>query len=397
MVSELIHRPQFATEAGTLRYRERHSHGKADDAFSVIGKLHLSSLGIGTYLGRPDDATDRAYVEALVEAVRQGVNVIDTAANYRQRRSERAVGRALARLFEMGEVYRSELLIASKAGFVPMDDGPPDDPLAFFKSRTVGRGLARDDELRCGCHCIAPAYLRATLKESLHALGLATIDVYFLHNPESQLQEIDRPAFVDRMRRAFETMERAADDGQIRAYGVASWPGLRAAQSDRDYLSLRDLWALAVEVGGPGHRFRAVEMPLNLHLPEAHSLANQMDKNGRDASTLAVAQELGLVVFASASLGQGRLAAMPAAPAMPDGHHVPQDADSRVHTALQFARSAPGVTTALVGMSKIEHVRSNVRTLSHKRMPRSWLDAVATPHGAAICDPRSDDRDKTVS
>ena len=28
--------------------------------------------------------------------------------------------------------------------------------------------------------------------------------------------------------------------------------------------------------------------------------------------------------------------------------------------ALQFARSAPGVTTALVGMSKGEHVRANL-------------------------------------
>ena len=267
MVSELGSRPQHATEAGTQRYVERHGHGKAADAFSLISKLQLSSLGIGTYLGRPDDDTDAAYVEAIVEAVRQGINVIDTASNYRHRRSERVVGEALRRLFAMGEVYRSELFLVSKAGFVPMDRGRPDDPLAFFRSRTIGRGLAREDELRCGCHCMAPAYLRATLEESLHALGVPTIDAYLLHNPESQLQEVDRPSFLDRVRRAFEALERAADDGLLRAYGVATWPGFRAVRPDRDYLSLRELWQLAEEVGGAKHRFRAVEAPLSLHLP----------------------------------------------------------------------------------------------------------------------------------
>ncbi len=384
MVSELVSRPQHATEAGTRRFVERHRHGKADDAFSTIGKLALSSLGIGTYLGKPDDATDAAYVDAIVEAVRQGINVIDTASNYRQRRSERVVGEALRQLFALGEVYRSEVFLVSKAGFVPMDRGRPEDPLAFFRSRTIGRGLAREDELRCGCHCIAPGYLRATLEESLHELGVPTIDAYLLHNPESQLQEVDRPSFLDRMRRAFEAMERAADDGLLRAYGVSTWPGLRAVRQDRDYLSLRELWQLAVDVGGAKHRFRAVEVPLNLHLPEAHALANQDLADG-EGSLLSVARELGMVVLASAALGQGRLVQHdgPQA-ALPDGHTTPEGVDARVHGALLFARSAPGVTSALVGMSNVQHVRENARSLAAPRAPVDWLQSVTAPKGAAI-------------
>ncbi len=385
MVSELVTRPQHATEAGTLRFLERHGVGKAEDAYTSVAKLQLSSIGIGTYLGRPDDATDAAYTEAIVEAVRQGINVIDTASNYRQRRSERVVGEALRRLFAMGECYRSELLISSKAGFVPMDGHGTDDPLGFFRSRTVGRGLAREDELRCGCHCMAPGYLRATLEESLHGLGLAMVDVYFLHNPESQLQELDRPAFLDRMRRAFEAMEKAADDGLLRCYGVATWPGLRAARRDRDYLSLRELWAIAEDVGGSRHRFRAVEAPLSLHLPEAHSLRNQDRVRGEGEGTLLeVAAELGMVVLGSAALGQGKLTQLEAGAQLPESHGAPDGSDPRIHRALQFARSAPGITSALVGMSSVQHVRDNVRSLSRPRAPQTWIDAVAPPRGAAI-------------
>lgn len=382
MVSELVSRPQYATEAGTRRFVERHGAGKAPDAYSEIHRLQLSSLGIGTYLGCADDGTDAAYVEAVVEAVRQGINVIDTAANYRQRRSEWAVGQALRQLVAMGEVHRSEVFVVSKAGFVPMDRGRPEDPLAYFRAKTIGRGLARDDELRCGCHCIAPAYLRETLQESLQALGVQTIDAYLIHNPESQLQEIDRPSFLDRMRRAFEALERAADDGMIRGYGVATWPGLRAARGDRDYLSLRELWALAAEVGGARHRFGAVEMPLNIHLPEAHRLANQ-DGPEVGRSALEVARELGMIVLTSAPLGQGRLAKGPAALAAGEAA-MPATMDDSVHAALQFARSAAGVTSALVGMARVEHVRHNVRLLAQPRAPQAWLDQIDPPRGAAL-------------
>src|SRR5439155_23840451 len=55
----------------------------------------VSSLGNGTYLGRDDDWTDAAYTVAVRRALQLGINVVDTAINYRNQRSERAVGRAL--------------------------------------------------------------------------------------------------------------------------------------------------------------------------------------------------------------------------------------------------------------------------------------------------------------
>lgn len=46
--------------------------------------LHLSTVGLGTYLGLPDDKTDfDVYNAAKLLVQSGGVNVIDTAINYR--------------------------------------------------------------------------------------------------------------------------------------------------------------------------------------------------------------------------------------------------------------------------------------------------------------------------
>src|SRR5258705_6694601 len=94
-----------ATAEGTERYSKRFPHLRAaghfrrSDRAPSVGELWLSSIGLGTYLGEPDDATDRAYVEAIVTALRSGINLLDTAINYRHQRSERNIGTALAQVF----------------------------------------------------------------------------------------------------------------------------------------------------------------------------------------------------------------------------------------------------------------------------------------------------------
>ncbi len=88
--------PGRATAQSTLRYAARFQGRAAAGHFrDVQGGLVLSSIGIGTYLGEPDRATDEAYTNAVVAAVRGGMNVVDSAINYRLQRSERSVGAAL--------------------------------------------------------------------------------------------------------------------------------------------------------------------------------------------------------------------------------------------------------------------------------------------------------------
>ncbi len=68
--------------------------------------MKLSSVGVGTYIGAPDDATDFHMYDGVKASVLSGaVNVIDTAINYRYMKSERTVGAAMKTLVDK---YRYE-------------------------------------------------------------------------------------------------------------------------------------------------------------------------------------------------------------------------------------------------------------------------------------------------
>lgn len=380
MVSELISHRSWCTEAGTKRFWERHSHGKASDAYNLTFQLRLSSVGMGTYLGPPTDEADAAYVDAIVDGVRRGINVIDTAGNYRCQRGERVVGEALKRLIAEGEIWRSEVLISTKAGFVPFDGEPPADIADWVHSQTVGQGLACADEVVGGIHCMSPAYLRTALDRSLNNLQLDTLDVMFLHNPEAQLQVIDRGTFDDRLRAAFQVMEEAVAAGKIRAYGVATWTGLRARPEERDHLSMQRCVELAREIAGLRHKFLAVQMPLNIAMPEALSRQNQLVR-GKLCNAVDAAKELGLLTLGSGALWQGKLKhqRMPHVPELEPGLDA-------VELALQFARSAPGVTSALVGTRTVEHAAHNAGVMRHPKAPAAWMEAVLheRPHHVSV-------------
>lgn len=350
---------EHASEDGTLRFAERFQQARAAGHFRLADQLMLSTLGIGTYLGAADNSTDDRYAASIVRAVEGGINVIDTAINYRFQRSERAVGRALATLNASG-VRRNELLVCTKGGYLPFDSSPPSDPKAYVRQTYFDTGLIEDGDLVDGCHCMAPRYLRDQVQRSLSNLGCSVIDVYYLHNPETQRPRLEEAAFYDRMRAAFEALEDEVAQGRIRTYGTATWNGYRVASNAEDALDLSRLVEIAREVAGDGHHFRFVQAPLNLVMREAASTPTQRHR-GRRIPLLACARAHGIHVVASASLMQGRLAR-----GLPG--HVRQrlpgfDKDSLL--ALQFVRSLE-VLTALVGMSQPAHVEENLGLLLHR-------------------------------
>src|SRR5690606_5145529 len=108
-----------ATASGTSGYRDRFPALSAAGHFRQGQGLWVSSIGLGTYLGHYDDRTDDAYRAAIKRAVVLGVNVIDTAANYRFQRSERAIGEALEEIFASGSAKREEIVVSTKGGYLP--------------------------------------------------------------------------------------------------------------------------------------------------------------------------------------------------------------------------------------------------------------------------------------
>lgn len=277
--------------------------------------LKLSSLGIGTYLGPMDDSTDESYDAAIRAAIGGGINVIDTSRNYRSERSEKCVGRALR------DTNRAELVVCTKAGY-------------------------RLD--RAG-HSLDPVFLDENLERSLENMGLQHVEVFYLHNPETQLAQTSEDDFYERIRAAFAHCELAAERGLLGFYGVATWDGLRKAESP---LSLYRLASIAKRIAGQRHRFRFVQLPFNLAMLEGFNVRNQ----DGETSLLQAAAELGITVVGSATVLQGRLTrGLPADFAAKfDGLHT--DAQR----SIQFSRSTPGLTVSLVGMSKVAHVLQNL-------------------------------------
>jgi aryl-alcohol dehydrogenase-like predicted oxidoreductase len=316
--------PGSATAVGTERFADRFPAESSAQFYRRAQGVTVSSLGLGTYLGEMDEETDAAYERAIRRALNGGINFLDTSLNYRHQRSERNLGAALAAWVREDGGSRDEVAVCTKAGYLT--------PGAIPAS-----GL-RDGDVVGGMHCLAPMFLRDQLERSRRNLGLETIDVFYLHNPETQLRYIGEDVFHDRVRAAFEVLEHLAREGAIRSYGLATWEGFRKGS-----LSLPRLESIAREAGGDGHRFRFVQLPVNLAMTEGQS-------------TLEQARELSIAAVASASLLQARLSR-----GLPDevARAVP-GTSTDAQRSIQFSRSFPGVTVALVGMSSVAHVEENL-------------------------------------
>ncbi len=333
-----------ATSAGTRAYSERFAHQRF---YREAQGLMVSSLGLGSYLGDQSDAADAAYTEAAAAALDGGINFLDTALNYRHQRSERAIGAALR-----GRA-REEIVLATKAGFLVPDAVPH-----LHAHDVAGR-----------MHCMTPAFLEDQLGRSLQNLGVDCVDVFYLHNPETQLRFVDEDEFARRCRAAFQKMEALAGQGRIQYYGTATWDGYRQ-NGKPGSLSLYRLAALAKDVAGEAHRFRFIQLPFNMGMPQAYSQRAEA-KDGQRVSVLQAATELGITAVASATLLQTKLlGGQP--PALAEYFGIEDDA----LRAIQFTRSAPGLTTALVGMGKAEHVRANLRIAAIEPMDAARFAAL---------------------
>ncbi len=338
----------------TKNYAQRFANA-ANGHFRNAQNLTLSSIGIGTYLGGWDAETDANYTNSIVEFVESGGNVIDTAANYRFQRSERNIGAALQKLFEKG-FARQEIFIATKGGYLPFDNEPPRDVNQYFDENFVKKGIAKPEDLVSGSHCMTPDYLQSQIDRSLENMQIDALDLFYIHNPESQLSAIDKYTFEAKIAKAFEKLEENRANGKINFYGTATWNGFRVAPDDPSYHSLESFERIARQVGGENHGFKFVQLPYNLAMPEAYLLKNQAVR-GKVYSVLEAAEKLGVSVMCSATILQGKLT-----------HSVPFHIRESLGnpltdamTSIQFVRSTPNVTTALIGMSNSAHVEENMK------------------------------------
>ena len=348
-----------ASAAGTNRYRERWAEKFVPDFFRTSRSgLSVSSIAHGTYLGESDDATDALYADALRQSLTRGVNLVDTAINYRCQRSERVIGRVLQELIGDGHLRRDEVVLCTKAGYVPLDGAPPASRDAYgeyVRREYFQPGILQPQELVGGGHSLAPGFLLDQLERSMRNLGVQSIDCFYVHNPEQQLAAVSPAELRDRLHAAFEALERCVERGKIGMYGCATWNGFRLPAGSQGHLSLYEIASLAHAVAGDQHHFRVIQLPINLTMSEAVRVSTQRDQRGRLVHVLDAAAELGIDIVASAPLLQGQLTRdLP--PQVRDLFPGTTDAQR----AASFVRGLPNVLAAAVGMRSASHLQENL-------------------------------------
>ena len=220
----------------------------------------MSSFAFGTY--RVTD-TNPLHIEALKEAFRGGVKVVDTSSNYTDGGAERAIAKALD---SIEEEYR-DVEIISKFGYIQgtnmqlHNQKPFEDVVEYSKD----------------CfHSIAPSFMQDQLTRSLHRLNRNSIACYLLHNPEYFLhkglqegreKEVLLDAMYERIYKVFVALEKEVQDGRIQSYGISS-NSFSKAEDAVDFLPYEPLIQLAhnaaLEAGSKAHHFTTVQFPINL-------------------------------------------------------------------------------------------------------------------------------------
>lgn len=347
-----------ATVEGTRRFRDRAIRDRRlppEHFRDAPGDLAISSLGLGTYIGATDAATDLAVEQAVTVCLTSGrVNVIDTAINYRYQRAERSIGRAVERLVAKREVGRDEMFLATKNGYLAPDGESKTPPSGWVEHELVRPGILDPKDVVDESHAMSASYLTDQFARSRANLGVETIDLLYLHNaPDAQLVAVGDEEFSRRLEEAFRLYERFRDEGSLGAYGIATWDCLRCGRGDPGYFALETAVKIARRVGGARNGFRYLQFPFNLAMPEAATVRNQPVR-GERRTLFDAAASWGLGCFTSVPLFQGQLART----------GPKRNGLSSAQTAIQFARSAPGTLGPLVGQKQSEHLSEDLELAS---------------------------------
>jgi len=343
----------FATSEGTKNFAQNSGVNQAN--FKEFENLTLSNVGIGTYLGDPDAKTDDLVTNAVKQSITSGINVVDTAINYRSQKAERSVGKAVLELIQEEKISRDQIFLSSKNGYVTND---ADVQLGFWeyvKEEYSKKGIIKEGDVTSGYHCMTPTYLSDQLDRSLKNLDLECVDLMYLHNAvEGQIKDVSKEQFLTNLKSVFELYEQKRDEGKIKFYGMATWECFRVPNDNPQYLSLEDTVNMAKKIGGDNHGFRFIQLPFNMNYDQALLGKTQLLGN-ENVSALEAAVKLGIGVFTSVPFMQGRLLAPGV---MPEFNELKPSL-----RALQFIRSSPGVLSPLVGQKSSEHVTENLEIM----------------------------------
>ena len=365
----------YATLSGTTNFRTSAlKKGIHVSHFKQVEDLYLSSLGMGTYLGNLSSKDDLNLESSIYSSIKEGcINVIDTAINYRSMLSEKSIGRAINKLVNEEIIHRDELFICTKNGYFTNDgDFNQIDIESYLKLMYIDRDIIDPKDISSSYNIMNPSYIANCIDRSLCNMGLDTIDLVYIHNSfESWYDQVEKPAYYEMLSRVFEVYEEYRKRNKLRYYGMATWNCFTAQPKSPNYLSLRDVIEIAIDIGGADNGFKFIQLPYNSFMTEPYSYRNQqVGDSSQYVSILNAANHFGIHVFTSIPLFQGKLLSIK----IDDKFLSTLPHESA--KLLQFVRSTPGIVAPLVGQKTSDHTNQNIVISKYPRLTEGEFNEV---------------------
>lgn len=308
-------------------------------------------IAIGTHLGDFSDMHSKLYEEAITYGLENGTNFIDTAINYRGMRSERDVGNALKHLInEKKTINREEIVVSTKGGQIYGDYISGIKPIDYIDKILIPKGILEKKDVNIiegHRHTLIPSFYKEAIEVSKMNLGLETIDIHYIHNPEISRYVLGNELFYKELEKLIAFYEEQVAQGNIRFYGMATWNAFISEPDSKWYISLEKIMDIVRGVAGENHHFKFVQIQYNKLNCLANARLNQTYR-GKYYTPINLANELGLTVTISSPLNQCESIAE----------------NNLLHCELlKYVINTKGVYCAMVGTKRKEHLRANMNLI----------------------------------
>lgn len=225
-------------------------------------------IAIGTHLGNFSDEHSELYIEGLTYGLKNGVNFIDTAINYRGMRSEKDIGKVLKNLIvENDVVHRDEIIISTKGGQIFGDILLGLPPLDYLDKVLVKDGIIDRKNVNIvdnHRHTLEPKFYEYSIDLSKKNLGVDTIDIHYIHNPEISMNVLGEELFYKKFEKLISFYEGQVEKGNIRFYGIATWYALLEEIGSRWHISIKTLIDIVKSIAGENNHFKFIQLPFNI-------------------------------------------------------------------------------------------------------------------------------------
>lgn len=300
-----------------------------------ISRLSLGTAAIG---GLYTSVSDDDCTETILTAVDNGINFIDTAPHYGKGTSERRIGRALA-----GR-DRSTFVISTKIGRLLVPSTTDIDDFFMDADNTVERKFD-----------FSASGVRQSLEGSLERLGMDSVEILFIHDPDENADA----AIIE----AFPELERMRSEGIIKAIGI----GMNQSETPTRVIKETDIDMVLI-----AGRYSLLDQGALLELlPTA--LKHNVDIIAAGVFNSGIlANPVKGATFDYVPASDELLAKAVRIREVLDGHQV-----SLTSAALQFPLRHPAVKSVLVGCRSVVEVERNIEAFNSPIENKVWDDLVS--------------------